>query len=99
MPAGGVANRPHFAIDNGICDVVGWNPGGQLRDQIFEASVHLGLGKGMGHTSPSRLIETVDDDEEIFEAKPHVGDGDLRRAKSYVTILHGIHLGGLLKGA
>src|SRR3954469_13099256 len=92
---GGVAHRLHFAIDVSICEVFGWSPGGQLRDQIFEASVHLGLGKSMGHTGPSRLIKTVDDDEEVFEAKPHVGDGDLRSAKSYVTILHRAHLGRL----
>src|SRR5947209_6037341 len=87
---GGVAHRLHFAIDVGICDVFGWSSRGQLRDQIFEASVHLGLGKSMGHTGTGRLIEAMDDDEEVFEAEPHVGDGDLRRAKSYVTILHGV---------
>jgi hypothetical protein len=84
------AHRLHFAIDVGIGDVFGWGSRGQLRDQIFEASIHLGLGKSTGHTGASRLIEAVDDTKEVFEAEPHVGDGDLRRAKSFVTILHSV---------
>jgi hypothetical protein len=86
----GVAHRLHFAIDAGICDVFGWSSRGQLRDQIFEVSVHLGLGKSMGYTGSRRFIEALDDGEEIFEVEPYVGDGDLRRAKSCVTILNGV---------
>src|SRR5947209_2290383 len=49
-----------------------WSSRSQMRDQILEASVHLGLGKSMGHTGAGRLIEAVDDGEEVFEAEPHV---------------------------
>ncbi|HSS77316.1 MAG TPA: hypothetical protein VLV54_11290 [Thermoanaerobaculia bacterium] len=72
-----VAHLLHFAIDVGICNVFGWSPRGQLRDQVFEASVHLGLDKSMSHTGTGRLIKAMDDGEEIFETEPHVGDGDL----------------------
>ena len=49
-----------------------WSSRGQMRDQILEASAHLRLGKSMGHTGAGRLIEAVDDGEEVFEAEPHV---------------------------
>jgi hypothetical protein len=49
---GGVAHRLHFAIDVGICDVFGWSSRGQLRDQIFESSLHLCLGNSIGNAGP-----------------------------------------------